>query len=81
MSSAIVWFRQDLRLSDNPALYYAAKTAAKSVDQLLLVYIYSPQEHAQWPPGAASRWWLHHSLKALQAQVEKLGGKLVIRQG
>jgi deoxyribodipyrimidine photo-lyase len=81
MSSVIVWFRQDLRLSDNPALYYAAKTAAKSADQLLLVYIYSPQEHAQWPPGAASRWWLHHSLKALQAQVEKLGGKLVIRQG
>jgi deoxyribodipyrimidine photo-lyase len=77
MDTAIVWFRQDLRLSDNPALYHAAKTAR----QLILVYIHSPQEHGNWAPGAASRWWLHYSLNALQTEVEKLGGRLIIRQG
>jgi deoxyribodipyrimidine photo-lyase len=77
MSTAIVWFRQDLRLSDNPALHHAAKTARK----LILVYIHSPQECGNWPPGAASRWWLHHSLHALQADIVKLGGQLIIRHG
>jgi deoxyribodipyrimidine photo-lyase len=77
MSTAIVWFRQDLRLSDNPALYHAAKTGHR----LILVYIHSPQDHGNWPPGAASQWWLHHSLISLQSQVDKLGGRLIIRQG
>ncbi|KPJ95231.1 MAG: hypothetical protein AMJ53_03165 [Gammaproteobacteria bacterium SG8_11] len=77
MDTAIVWFRQDLRLADNPALYHAAKSSR----QLILVYIHSPQEHGKWPPGAASRWWLHHSLSDLQSRIKQLGGRLVVRQG
>lgn len=68
----IVWFRLDLRLADNPALAAAAKRGP-----VLPVYIWAPEEEGAWPPGAASRWWLHHSLKSLAAD---LGG-LVIRRG
>ncbi|MEI6085179.1 MAG: deoxyribodipyrimidine photo-lyase [Verrucomicrobiota bacterium] len=70
--TSIVWFRLDLRLADNPALAAAAK-----LGQVVPVFIWAPEEEGAWPPGAASRWWLHHSLKAL---AKDLGG-LVIRRG
>lgn len=54
----IMWFRQDLRLTDNPALSAAVETGAS----VLPLYIFDDQ--TPWPPGAASRWWLHHSLNA-----------------
>ncbi len=61
MSGAtILWFRQDLRLADNPALMAAIEAGAAIVP----VYIFSPDEENPWPPGGASRWWLHHSLHA-----------------
>ena len=74
MSVAIVWFRRDLRLADNPALS-AALAAHK---RILPVYIHAPDEEAPWAPGAASRWWLHHALADLSRQ---LGGRLLIRSG
>lgn len=77
MSNAIVWFRHDLRLTDNPALHHALQNHA----QVTLVWINAPDEAAPWQPGAARRWWQHHSLAALQQSVEKLGGKLLLRQG
>ncbi len=58
---ALVWFRLDLRLTDNPAL----AAAAASQKQIMPVFIWAPEEEGDWPPGAASRWWLHQSLKAL----------------
>lgn len=61
MSLAIVWFRRDLRLSDNPAF----RAACAQHDQVLPVYIHAPEEEAPWLPGGASRWWLHHSLTSL----------------
>lgn len=75
MKKILVWFRRDLRLADNPALY-----AAKQ-HQLIPIYIYAPEEEAPWQPGAASRWWLHHSLAALAAELKKLGSRLIIRKG
>ena len=33
------------------------------------------------PPGAASRWWLHHSLQALDASLRALGSRLIVRRG
>lgn len=56
---AIVWMRQDLRLTDNPAL----TAAAKNHTTIIPIYIYD--ETADWPVGGAQRWWLHHSLQAL----------------
>ncbi len=58
--TTIVWFRQDLRLADNPAL----DAAVKRGEPVIPLYIWSPEDDGDWPPGAASRWWLHHSLHA-----------------
>lgn len=74
-SPLIVWFRQDLRLADNPALEAATATGRAVVP----VYIY--EDHALWRPGSASRWWLHGSLENLDAQMRALGLSLVLRRG
>ena len=74
---AIVWFRLDLRLADNPALYAAAAGGRAVVP----VYIWSPAEEKPWHPGAASRWWLHHSLTELHDDLAEHGSRLVLRSG
>ena len=56
--TAIVWFRRDLRLTDNPALAAACERAR----HVVALYVHAPEEDGEWAPGAASRWWLHHSL-------------------
>jgi len=45
------------------------------------VFIWAPEEEDPWPPGAASRWWLHQSLTNLQKRLDSLGSRLVIRRG
>jgi deoxyribodipyrimidine photo-lyase len=45
------------------------------------VFVWAPDEEAPWEPGAASRWWLHHSLAALDASLRSRGSRLVIRRG
>ncbi len=75
MQKILVWFRRDLRLSNNPVLH-AAKGA-----QIIPIYIYAPQEDAPWQNGGASRWWLHHSLTALAAQLKAASSRLIIRTG
>ena len=93
MNPAIVWFRNDLRLADNPALY----AAAASKRPLVCVYVFDEHpalagakstttpRRANSPsprsPGAASRWWLHGSLQALDDALAKHGGRLTILQG
>jgi deoxyribodipyrimidine photo-lyase len=77
MSTAIVWFRRDLRLSDNPALH----AAVASCDRVVALYAHAPDEEGEWAPGAASRWWLHHSLEALDASLRERGGRLHVVQG
>lgn len=75
--TVLVWFRQDLRLADNPALCAAAATGARIVP----VYVWSPDEEGGWAPGAASRWWLHQSLQALDASLRERGSQLLLRRG
>ena len=75
--TAIVWFRRDLRLADNPAL----AAACAEHERILPVYVHAPDEEDAWAPGAASRWWLHHSLAALSAALKREGGYLHIRAG
>jgi deoxyribodipyrimidine photo-lyase len=70
----IVWFRQDLRLTDNPAL----DAAVSENCDVLPVYILDDENAADWQPGAASRWWLHQSLSKLD---ESLQGKLLLLRG
>jgi deoxyribodipyrimidine photo-lyase len=76
VSITIVWFRHDLRLDDNPAL-----VAAAARGRVVPVFIHAPEEEAPWEPGAASRWWLYHSLERLAAALAKAGAPLVIRRG
>jgi deoxyribodipyrimidine photo-lyase len=75
-ATTIVWFRNDLRIDDNPALVAAAARGA-----VVPVFIWAPDEEEPWAPGAASRWWLHHSLEKLSAALDALGAPLVIRRG
>ncbi len=77
MSVAIVWFRRDLRLTDNTAL----AEAMASADAVVPVYVHAPGEEGAWAPGAASRWWLHHSLQALDDALGRCGSRLVLRLG
>jgi deoxyribodipyrimidine photo-lyase len=74
--TAIVWFRLDLRIADNPAL-----RAATSAGEVVPVFIHAPHEEAPWEPGAASRWWLHQSLAALANALKTAGSRLVVRRG
>jgi len=73
---AVVWFRHDLRLDDHPALAHAAASGRPVVP----VYIHGGEDEA-WSPGGASRWWLHHSLAALERDLAGLDLRLVIRRG
>lgn len=65
MKKILYWFRQDLRLSDNPALYEAAKSG-----QLLLIFILDDVNAGQFALGGASKWWLHHSLTSLNKSLD-----------
>ncbi|TDY00921.1 cryptochrome/photolyase family protein [Thiohalophilus thiocyanatoxydans] len=71
----ILWFRQDLRLHDNPALQAALTDASR------IIPIYIHDDTTAWVAGAASRWWLHHSLTALADKLKQLGSRLIIRDG
>lgn len=77
MASTILWFRNDLRLSDNSAL----AAALEKGDSIVPVFIWAPEEYGDWAPGAASKWWLHHALKSLQADLDRHGAKLILRSG
>jgi deoxyribodipyrimidine photo-lyase len=74
--TTIVWFRNDLRLADNTALREAA-----SRGPVIPAFIWAPEEEGDWPPGAASRWWLHHSLAALDRALHRHRSRLVVRRG
>jgi deoxyribodipyrimidine photo-lyase len=76
-SPAIVWFRQDLRLTDHPALHAAAARQGSVVP----VYIWAPDEEGDWPPGAAARVWLHHSVSSLRTALQAIGSDLLIYRG
>lgn len=77
MKTAIVWFRRDLRLHNNPALDWACEHC----DAILPVYIHAPDEEAPWQPGGASRWWLDKSLRSLQIDLKKHGLELQCYSG
>ncbi|MFO1067276.1 MAG: deoxyribodipyrimidine photo-lyase [Geminicoccaceae bacterium] len=73
----VVWFRNDLRLADNPAL----EAAVASGRDLVLLYVLDDEAPGRWRPGGASRWWLHHSLERLAGSLRGLGAALVLRSG
>lgn len=74
--TTIVWLRNDLRLADNPALLAACAQGHRVV--ALYVHETTPGVRA---PGAAARWWLHHSLVSLGAALAAHGIALEVRTG
>ena len=73
---SIVWLRQDLRLSDQPALVAAAERGA-----VIPVYIFDDDTPGRWRIGGAQRWWLHQSLAVLAGDLEAIGSRLILRRG
>ncbi len=77
MTPTLLWFRQDLRLQDNPALLAAVARGGPVVP----VYILDDAGDGEWPAGGAARWWLHHALAALDASLRARGSRLVLARG
>ena len=71
----LVWFRQDLRLTDNPAL------AAAADGPVLCVYVLDDTAAGSWAHGGAQRWWLHHSLASLATSLAARGASLHLAKG
>ncbi|HWS52252.1 MAG TPA: deoxyribodipyrimidine photo-lyase [Microbacterium sp.] len=76
-SPSIVWFRDDLRLADNPALWAAVDRGEPTV----ALYVLDEESPGIRPLGGASRWWLHHSLVSLAERLRERGVTLVLRRG
>ncbi len=77
MAVALVWFRDDLRLDDQPALRAALERGWLAVP----VYIHAPDEEGDWAPGAASDAWRRRSLAALADALERRGSRLLVLRG
>jgi deoxyribodipyrimidine photo-lyase len=73
MIKSIMWFRQDLRINDNPAL-----KAACDNGEVIPVYILDQSIPDKAEMGGASKWWLHHALNDL---AESLHQQLIVTQG
>ncbi len=77
MNPTLLWFRQDLRLQDNPALHAAVARGGAIVP----VYILDDAAEDRWVMGGAARWWLHHSLAALDLSLRERGSRLLLARG
>ncbi|MGE0211099.1 MAG: deoxyribodipyrimidine photo-lyase [Parvibaculaceae bacterium] len=77
MQPALVWFRRDLRLADNPALAAAVAEGRP----LVALYVFDEESKGMRAIGAAGRWWLERSLKALGQSLDRKGVKLLLRKG
>ena len=73
---SIVWLRRDLRLSDQPAFHAAAQAGP-----VIPVYVLDDEAAGERKLGGAARWWLHHSLEALDKDLRRLGSRLILRRG
>ena len=72
----LLWLRQDLRLADQPAL-----VAACHDGPVIPVYVLDDETPGKHAMGGASRWWLHHSLNALDEALRAKGSRLILRRG
>jgi deoxyribodipyrimidine photo-lyase len=72
----LFWFRNDLRLGDNPGL-----AAACADNGCALIYVLDDGVAKDWAMGGASRWWLHHALQSLSHDIKARGGRLLLRRG
>ncbi len=76
-AAVIMWFRNDLRLADNPALHAAAASGLPVIP----LFILDDDAAGRWRAGGASRWWLHGSLAALTKSLTDVGSRLILARG
>jgi deoxyribodipyrimidine photo-lyase len=76
-----MWFREDLRLADQPALTAAIEEAQALGAPLACLFVLERDESAGRPRGGASRWWLAGSLRALEAALAQRGNRLIVLDG
>lgn len=76
-SPTLVWFRDDLRLADNPAL----RAAIDRGEPVIALFVLDEESPGIRPHGGAARWWLHHSLASLSERMRERGATLVLRRG
>ena len=74
--ASVVWFRNDLRLSANPAL----SAAARAGNPVICLYVLEDGPYCHRLPGGARKWWLNKSLQSLKADLQELGGDLILRR-
>ena len=74
-SPVIVWFRQDLRLNDNPAFASAIRTRAPIIPVFIDDTVHGRQT------GRTSLWWRNKSLTALANDLKTRGLNLIYRKG
>lgn len=71
----ILWFRNDLRLADNPALHAATRQSEK------VIPVFIDDETNGRPLGSAAKWWRAASLSALDADIRARGSSLLFFAG
>lgn len=76
MKASLVWFRDDLRVADNPALLATVGDGAAAA-----LYVLDEESAGIRPLGGAARWWLHHVLEDLGSELAALGIPLILRRG
>ena len=76
MKASLVWFRDDLRVADNPALLAAVGDGAAAA-----LYVLDEESDGIRPLGGAAKWWLHFALEDLRAELAALGIPLILRRG
>lgn len=73
----LVWFRDDLRVGDNPALHHAVQSG----QPIIAVYILDEQSDGLRKMGGAQKWFLHHALESLSSKLKELGATLQVHKG
>ena len=75
--TTVVLFRDDLRVTDHPALHEAVSHG----EPVVCLYVLDEESPGIRPLGGAAKWWLHHSLTSLAADLAALGTPLTLRRG
>jgi deoxyribodipyrimidine photo-lyase len=76
MPTTIVWYANNLRVDDQPALIEAASRGS-----VVPVYVYDPDYAGPSAMGGASKWWAHRSIEALRDRLKEMGSNLILRKG
>ena len=85
-SAVIYWFRNDLRVTDNPAFAHAHKQASQQASKVLAAYVHDPKHDAQTPwgferMGAHRKAFLTERLHDLALQLKALDCELTELHG